>query len=81
MFKLPDWLNLKEFLNTHQEWHALVIGWGDGVSFRKTDWYMLNVYYGTKEKMRQELHYYKFGLALGFFSILGFVAWLVSLAV
>ena len=70
MFK---WFKIRNFLDEHQEWHSLVIGWGDGVSFRSTDWAKLNVFYGDKEKMSQELHYYKFGLGLGLFSILGFI--------
>ena len=41
---------------TWDEWHTIVIGWGDGVAFTKTA--VVNLIIG-------ELHYYKFGLALG----------------
>ena len=50
---------------TWAEWHAIVIGWGDGVAFTMTDWHLMDVFYNEKEGMEQELHYYKFGLALG----------------
>ena len=45
---------------TWAEWHSIVIGWGDGVAFTKTDWNDIE-----DEEMQGELHYYKFGLALG----------------
>jgi len=46
-------------LLTWAEWHMIVIGWGDGVSFTKTDFKILD------EEMQGEVHYYKFGSALG----------------
>lgn len=48
---------------TWEEWHAIVIGWGDGVAFTKTDWKTISQIYGRE--MEKELHYHKFGLALG----------------
>ena len=50
---------------TWAEWHSIVIGWGDGVAFHKTEWHRMDVYYPESEKMEQEYHYYQFGLALG----------------
>jgi len=50
-----EWLKL-----TWAEWHSIVIGWGDGVAFTKTHWEDIE-----DEEMRGELHYYKFGTALG----------------
>jgi len=70
---IPPFKWLKEFLNEHQEWHALVIGWGDGFSFRNTDWRGINKIYGKEEKMRRELHYYKAGLGFGVLSLIGFI--------
>lgn len=78
---MTKWFDWKEFFSTHQEWHAWVIGWGDGASFRSTDWTMLNTYYGDTEKMRQELHYYKAGLPIGLFSVLGFITGMIVLIV
>lgn len=45
------------------EWHAWVIGWGDGVAFLSTDWEEVMAWYGPN--MGEEIHYYKFGLAMG----------------
>ena len=39
---------------TWPEWHSIVIGWGDGVAFTKTDWLLVGVFYGEEEKMEQE---------------------------
>ena len=50
---------------TWAEWHAIVLGWGDGVAFTHTEWHLMSVFYGEGEKMEGELHYYKFGLGLG----------------
>ena len=63
MLKLLD--ILKDLMPTWTEWHAIVIGWGDGVSFTYTDWDLINLLYDEEEKMKQELHYYKFGVGLG----------------
>ena len=62
---IPPFKWIHTFMNTPAEWHAFVIGWGDGVAFTKTEWQKL-------EEIKGEGHYYKFGLALGRFSILGF---------
>ena len=48
---------------TWAEWHATVIGFGDGVAFTTTNWPMLSLFY--EDGIEGELHYYKFGLALG----------------
>lgn len=56
---------LKDLMPTWAEWHAIVIGWGDGVAFTYTDWDLINLLYDEEEKMEQELHYYKAGLAFG----------------
>ena len=68
---IPPFKWIHEFMNTPEEWHAFVIGFGDGVAFTKTDWGTVFIFY-KGEGMEKELHYYKFGLALGRFSILGF---------
>ena len=48
---------------TWDEWHMIVCGYGDGVAFTTTDIDTLTFVYG--KDIRKELHYYKFGLALG----------------
>ena len=67
------WLKrLRSFMNTDAEWHAFVIGWGDGVTFRRTDLSRIR-------EIEGEVHYYKFGLALGLFSIIGFITAMVDI--
>lgn len=70
---MAKWFDWKQFFSEHQEWHAWVIGLGDGMAFRSTNWEQLNVYYGDAEKMRQELHYYKFGLGIGMLIVIAFI--------
>ncbi len=65
---------LRSFMNEHQEWHAFVIGWADGASCRKTDWSKMNLYYGDKEQIGREFHYYKFGLPIGLFTLFVVIA-------
>jgi len=71
--RFPSWFNIKNFLDIHQEWHALIIGWGDGVSCRRTDWQKINRIYGSEEKMKREFHYYKAGLGIGVLTLIGFI--------
>ena len=54
---------LKDLWLTWTEWHAIVIGWGDGVAFTMTDWEMIPKLYD--DRLEGELHYYKFGIGLG----------------
>lgn len=70
---IPPFKWLYTFMNTHQEWHAILIGWGDGISCRRTDWQEIHRIYGDKEKMRRELHYYKVGLGVGVLTLIGFI--------
>ena len=67
-------LKFKEFLSDYKEWHALVIGWGDGVSFRRTGW-------SRVREIEGEVHYYKAGLALGLFSIIGFITAMLDILI
>jgi len=75
MFKWFRWSN---FLDTHQEWHALVIGLADGITFQRTNWFDIDKLYGPAEKMMQEFHYYKGGLILGRLGIIAFIAGMVA---
>ena len=76
MFK---WLNLNNFMDTHQEWHAFVIGLADGMSFQSTD---MDVFYPESEKMEEEIHYYKGGVFFGRIAfvvlVAGMIKWLVT---
>lgn len=57
------WLmRIKSFMNTDAEWHAFVIGWGDGVAFTKTDCQQI-------AEIKNDVHYYKFGVSVGRFAI------------
>lgn len=62
------WLNPKEFLNTYQEWHAFVEGFCESFCFWRAN------YEPSKEllkALRSEHHYYAFGRAVGFISLVG----------
>lgn len=50
---------------TWAEWHAIIIGWGDGVAFTETDWVKISILCPNDKGIEGELHYYKFGLGLG----------------
>ena len=54
---------LKDLIPSWTEWHAIVIGWGDGVAFTHVAWEAICRIYG--KEMEQELHYYKVGIGLG----------------
>lgn len=58
------------FLDTHQEWHALVEGLGDGFCFLS---------YNLVESLSKERHYYKTGRAIGFALLLAYIAGIVAL--
>lgn len=61
---MPNILDiLKDLWPNWTEWHAIVIGWGDGVAFTKTDWDKIHKFYD--DGLEGELHYYKFGIGLG----------------
>lgn len=75
-----QWFKFSEFLSDPSEWHAFVIGWGDGISFHRTNWQMIKHLCPFDKKIEGELHYYKAGLALGRFSIVAFVVGMVALA-
>jgi len=62
------WFNPREFLNTHQEWHALVEGFCETFCFWRAN------YEPSKEllkDLKSEHHYYATGRAVGFLSLVG----------
>jgi len=64
-FKWFDWSN---FLDTHQEWHALFEGFSETFCFWRAN------YEPSKELLKDlqsEHHYYAFGRVLGFISLVG----------
>jgi len=67
-------------MNDPGEGHAFLIGFGDGVAFTKTDWETIDKYSLPKD-IKGELHYYKAGLALGRFLIIGFIAGMLKILI
>ena len=70
------WLNLKEFMNTYQEWHAFVTGVSESFCFWKER------YEPSKElleALRSEHHYYVFGRVIGFIGLALFGVWIIKL--
>ena len=61
---------------TPEEWHAIVIGWGDGVNFTRTDWNEIAHIYG--KEMKQEYHYYQFGRGVGLLTFVGVTGAVIS---
>lgn len=58
-----DGINLKTFLNTHQEWHALVIGFFEVLCPWPPRCHLTRA---TMGELRKEFHYYVTGRGLGF---------------
>jgi len=58
-----SWFNIREFMNTHQEWHAWWEGLCESFCFWRAN------YEPSKElleDLRSEHHYYAFGRVVGF---------------
>ena len=72
MFK---WLNLNNFLDTPEEWHALVIGFCEVLCLGTHKQPMPSK---ELEYIKGEWHYYMFGRALGVLCWIGFVALIKS---
>ncbi len=62
-------INFKEFLSTHEEWHAFVEGFCDGFCVWKTQCQMSSELQVSTAK---EHHYYNSGRVLGFISLVVF---------
>jgi len=62
------------------EGHAFLIGLGDGMAFTKTDWETIDEYSLPKD-IKGELHYYKIGLAIGRFVIIGFIVGMIKILI
>ena len=75
---LFKWFSPLEVMNDPEEGHAFLIGFGDGVAFTQTGWSGIENY-STPKEIKQELHYYKLGLFLGRFAIVGFVTGMIAL--
>ena len=72
------WLNIKEFMNTHQEWHAFVEGFCETFCFRRAN------YEPSREllkDLKSEHHYYMAGRALAMLAWVGilggFIKWVI----
>ena len=68
---------LKGIMDDPGEGHAFLIGFGDGVAFKTTDWKTVSLY-SEPRQIEGELHYYKIGLAIGRFAIIGFVTGMIA---
>lgn len=62
------WLNLKEFMNTYQEWHAFVEGFSESFCFWKP---RVEPSEELLNDIKNEHHYYVFGRVMGFIAIIG----------
>ena len=71
-----EWFNIKEFMNTYQEWHAFVEGFSESFCFWKPR-------HEPSEELQADLehehHYYMFGRVLGFVALALFGVWIVKL--
>ena len=76
--KMLKWFNPLEVMNDPAEGHAFLIGFGDGVAHTNTGWENIEKY-STPEDIKQELHYYKWGLGMGRFAVYGFITGMISL--
>ena len=68
-------IKFKQFLSEHQEWHALVEGFGDGFCLRKGN------YEPDAERLldiQKEHHYYNAGRVIGFIALVGFAAAIIK---
>lgn len=68
-------INLKEFLSTHQEWHAFIEGFCDGFCAWKMRCQMSS---DLQTSTSKEHHYYNFGRVLGFISLIGFAVGVIK---
>ena len=55
-------INFKEFLNDFKEWHALVIGFCEGVC---PWWTRYKISDDLKKQVEEEFHYYVVGRVIG----------------
>jgi len=62
-------INLKEFLSTHQEWHALVEGFSESFCFWRAHHEPSEE---LLEALKSEHHYYAFGRVVGFILLVVF---------
>lgn len=69
-------IKLKTFLNTHQEWHALVIGFFESFCPWPSRYYLTGTPMG---ELKGEYHYYLAGRGLGFVALLILLALIAKL--
>ena len=71
-------IGFKNFLDTHQEWHALVEGFGDGFCPWGSAYEPSSK---LAEDIRNEHHYYTAGSAIGFIALIFAIAGAVRLVI
>ena len=64
-----DGIKLKTFLNTHQEWHAFLIGFFEVLCPWKPRYPLTT---STMGELLKEYHYYQAGRGLGFVALIFF---------
>ena len=64
-------VSIKQFCNTPEEWHSLVLGWSEAMCPWRPRLPMPLEY---KNPLDSEYHYYSFGRAAGVFTWVGMIA-------
>lgn len=70
-----EWFNIKEFMNTYQEWHAFVEGFSESFCFWRAHYEPSEE---LLEALKSEHHYYVFGRVLGFIALVGLGLFIVK---
>ena len=73
-----NWLNLRNFMDTYQEWHAFVEGFSESFCFWKAR-------YEPSEELLKDLkgehHYYVFGRTVGFLALVSFLTGIIKVLI
>lgn len=70
------WLNIKEFMNTYQEWHAFVEGFSESFCFWRAH---VDPSEELLNDIKNEHHYYVFGRVVGFIGLVMFGVGIVKI--
>jgi hypothetical protein len=68
-----EWFNPSGFMNTPEEWHSFVVGFCEALCPLKPRIEPIDLYY-----VQGEWHYYSFGRALGFLTLIVFIVGMVK---
>lgn len=70
------WLNIKEFMNTYQEFHAFVEGFSESFCFWRAN---VDPSEELLNDIKNEHHYYVFGRVVGFIGLVMFGVGIVKI--